>query len=87
MYKISLIIFSNWRNKHTFEKWLSPNLTNGTVGKALKELMTNEPFCIVYKLLFTSRRSEVFLTGRNRLRGTFIPTNILINMKLILKVN
>jgi hypothetical protein len=35
--------------------------------------MTNDPFFKLYRLLITSRRSDVFFTGKNRLRGTLIP--------------
>lgn len=57
----------------TFEKWLSPNLTRGVVGNILWGLITSDPFLRLYKLLITSSRSDVFLTGRNRLRGTLMP--------------
>jgi hypothetical protein len=59
--------------KLTFEKWLSPNLTRGVVGNIRWGLITSDPFLRLYKLLITSSRSDVFLTGRNRLRGTLIP--------------
>lgn len=60
-------------NVLTLEKWLSPSLMRGTVGKALLGLMTRVPNFMWYRLLITSSRSDVFFTGRNRLRGTLMP--------------
>jgi hypothetical protein len=57
----------------TFEKKLSPSFTRGVVGNIRCGLITSEPFLRLYKLLITSSRSDVFLTGRNRLRGTLMP--------------
>lgn len=56
----------------TFVKEL-PSLTRGTVGNSRFSLMVKEPALRLYRLDITSRRSEVVLTGRKRLRGTFIP--------------
>ena len=40
---------------------------------------------LTYKLLMTSNKSEVFLTGKNRLRGTFNPVIKLELYKIIKK--
>lgn len=75
----------------TFAKWLSPNFIRGVVGNIRWGLITNEPLRRVYKLLITSIKSEVFFTGKNLLRGTFIPIyrfiykNIIINNIIIIK--
>ena len=54
-------------------KWLSPNLMSGVDGKPLRALMDRLPFFKLYKLLMTSSKSDVFLTGKKRLRGTLRP--------------
>lgn len=36
--------------------------------------MVREPAFMLYRLDMTSRRSEVVLTGRKRLRGTLMPS-------------
>lgn len=56
----------------TFVKEL-PSLTRGTVGNSRFSLMVKDPALRLYKFDITSRRSDVVLTGRKRLRGTFIP--------------
>lgn len=50
-----------------------PSLTCGVVGNSLLGLMVSEPASRLYRLDMTRRRSDVVLTGRKRLRGTFIP--------------
>lgn len=50
-----------------------PSLTRGTVGNSRFSLMVRDPALRLYKLDITSKRSDVVLTGRKRLRGTFIP--------------
>lgn len=57
----------------TFEKWLSPSLTKGVVGNIRCGDMVKAPLRNVYKLLITSIKSDVFFTGKNLLRGTWIP--------------
>ena len=37
--------------------------------------MLREPALREYRLDMTSKRSEVFFTGKNRVRGTFMPVN------------
>ena len=51
-----------------------PSLTSGTLGKNLLGLISSDPAFSVYKSLITNSRSEVVFTGKNRFRGTFIPT-------------
>lgn len=50
-----------------------PSLTCGVVGNSLFGLMLSEPASRLYRLDMTRSRSDVVLTGRKRLRGTFIP--------------
>ena len=45
----------------------------GTEGNWRSGLMRRQPWFISYRLDITSSRSEHFLTGRKRLRGTLIP--------------
>ncbi|KAF0769422.1 hypothetical protein FWK35_00000856, partial [Aphis craccivora] len=71
--KISGIVAKRDKKSFTFAKSLSPSLTKGVVGNILNGLIDNDPFFMWYKLLITNRRSDVFLTGKKRLLGTFIP--------------
>ena len=50
-----------------------PSLTRGTLGKDLLGFITSDPARRLYKLLITISKSDVVLTGKNRLRGTLIP--------------
>lgn len=61
------------RNSFTLAKWLSPSLTSGVVGNIRCGDMHSEPPFNEYKFDMTSRRSEVFLTGKKRDRGTLMP--------------
>lgn len=61
------------KNCLTLLKWLSPSLTNGVVGNIRCGDITNEPPLRLYKFDMTNNKSEVFLTGKNRDRGTFTP--------------
>lgn len=61
------------KNSFTLLKWLSPNLINGVVGNILCGDITSEPPRRLYKLDMTSSKSDVFLTGKKRDRGTLIP--------------
>ena len=61
------------RKSLTFEKLKSPNLISGGVGNIRFEFIINDPLCKWYKLLITRNKSDVFFTGKNRLRGTLIP--------------
>jgi len=70
---MSGIVAKRDKNDLTLAKSLSPSFTNGVVGNILKGLIDNDPLRIWYKLLITNKRSEVFFTGKKRLRGTFIP--------------
>ena len=65
--------------KRTFVKSGSPSLTRGMEGKVRSGFMISVPFCKVKRLDMTTRRSEVFFTGRKRLRGTLTPVGIEIN--------
>ena len=60
---------------HTFVKSGSPSLTRGMEGKVRSGFMMSVPFCRVKRLDMTTKRSEVFFTGRKRLRGTFMPAS------------
>lgn len=50
-----------------------PSLTWGVVGNSRLLLMVRDPASRLYRLDITSRRSDVVLTGRKRLRGTLMP--------------
>lgn len=50
-----------------------PSLTSGTEGNSRFSLIVRDPALRLYRLDITSRRSDVVLTGKKRLRGTFIP--------------
>ena len=65
--------------KCTFVKSGSPSLTRGMEGKVRSGFMISVPFWRVKRLDMTTRRSEVFFTGRKRLRGTLTPVGIEIN--------
>ena len=65
--------------KRTFVKSGSPSLTRGMEGKVRSGFMISVPFWRVKRLDMTTRRSEVFFTGRKRLRGTLTPVEIEIN--------
>jgi hypothetical protein len=57
---------------NTFAK-CPPSLTSGTDGNDRFGFISNKPFLNVNKLLITSNKSAVVLTGKKRLRGTLIP--------------
>lgn len=67
------IVANLLRNSFTLAKWLSPSFTRGVEGNIRCGDMTREPWDRLYRLDMTRSRSEVFLTGKNRLRGTFTP--------------
>jgi len=48
-------------------------LLSGTEGKDRLGFMMREPALRLYRLLITTRRSEVVFTGKNLLLGTLIP--------------
>lgn len=58
---------------HTLVKSGSPSLTRGREGYTLAGFITRVPFFMSNRLDITSKRSEVFFTGRNRLLGTLMP--------------
>lgn len=61
------------KNSLTLLKWLSPNFTNGVVGNIRCGDIISEPPFRLYRFDITSNKSDVFLTGKNRERGTLIP--------------
>ena len=61
-----------------------PSLLRGTDGNDLFGFISREPALRLYKLLIIIRRSDVVFTGKNRLRGTFIPEKVIhITMNFI----
>ena len=62
----------------TLVKSGSPNLTSGMEGKVRSGFIMSVPFLRVKRLDMTTKRSEVFFTGRNRRRGTLIPGRMFI---------
>ena len=62
-----------YTQKVTFEKCISPNFTSGRVGILRAGFLTKVPSFSLNKLDITTSKSDVFLTGRNRLRGTLTP--------------
>jgi len=65
---------------------------SGVDGKLLKGLIERLPFFKLYRLLITKSKSEVFLTGKKRLRGTFKPVKrqrslMLLHYIIILSFN
>lgn len=61
---------------------LLPSLTSGVVGKERSELRVKFPFSMSYRFDMSSRRSEVFFTGRKRDRGTFMPIRMPVGRKI-----
>ena len=57
----------------TLVKSGSPSLTSGMEGKVRSGFIMSVPFLRVKRFDMTTKRSEVFFTGRNRRRGTLIP--------------
>lgn len=70
--RISGIPWKRLRNSLTLSNWL-PSLTRGVVGKDRRLLNVSVPFSISYRLDMRRSKSEVFLTGRKRDRGTLMP--------------
>ena len=58
---------------NTFLKCSSPSLIRGVVLNWRCEDMINEPDFNSYKFDMTNIKSDVFLTGRKRERGTLMP--------------
>lgn len=60
----------------TFLKNGPLSCTMGTDGNCLSGLRSRRPCFMSYRFDMTSNKSEQVLTGRKRLRGTFIPVRV-----------